>query len=260
MTFTVQEVPEWDICDISDEEFKMYDLTLPDILSGKDQCLTGVVPEEIKTEDPYQLSTSMMASSGDVHGLSKSYNSFYPQQDVAQSLGSSTDSYFYPNVGSSSYTVSPMQSTQQGIVPGDMMGYVPTQQQPQMLHQQHQELQSQLQQMPYNSIQVVPQGNEYGGYFNNYYMGKRRLRDDELNPLEYEKRRLRRERNKEAALRCRTRRRERIEALEKETSEIEAQNEKVEIDISKLQSQIEELKSILKGHTCKNATSSANSS
>lgn len=76
MTFTVQEVPEWDICDISDEEFKMYDLTLPDILGGKEQCLTGVVPEEIKSEDPYQLSTSLMGS-GDVHGLNESYNSFF---------------------------------------------------------------------------------------------------------------------------------------------------------------------------------------
>merc|ERR1719228_116213 len=92
--------------------------------------------------------------------------------------------------------------------------------------------------------------SEYAYYYNEYGM-KRRKRDEELTPEELEKRRLRRERNKEAALRCRTRRRERIEALEKETSEIEAQNEKVEIDISKLQSQIEELKSILKGHTCK---------
>jgi len=257
MTFTVQEVPEWDICDISDEEFKMYDLNLPEILDVKDQCLAEVVPGEIKTDDPYQLSTPMMTSTGDLHSLNKSCSSFYLQLDVAQSLGSPTDSNIYPNVGSSSCTVSPLQP----VVPhGDLMGFVSTQQHPQMMHQQHQELHSQLQQMPYNSIQVVPQGNEYESYFNNYYFGKRRLRDDELNPLEYEKRRLRRERNKEAALRCRTRRRERIEALENETSEIEAENEKVEIDISKLQSQIEELKSILKGHTCKCAISKANSS
>lgn len=152
-----------------------------------------------------------------------------------------------------------MQTQHQGINPSDLIGYVTTQQQSQLLQQQ-QELQPQLQHLPYNSVQVVPQDDEYGRYFNNYYMGKRRLRDDELNPVEYEKRRLRRERNKEAALRCRNRRRERIEALEKETSEIEAQNEKVEIDISKLRSQIEELKSILKGHSCKNVTNSANSS
>lgn len=262
MTFTVQEVPEWNSCDISEKEFEMFDLNLPDILNDKEQCLVGVVPEEIKVEDPYFPTSSLMAAQP---GFDESYNA-YLQQDAAaaaqqqQNLVTS-DAYYYSD--NSSYSGSPMQPQMQqqhqppqGMTANDLLGY---QQQP-SAHRQMQQAQMmpphpQLHRLPpaYSSVQVVPQQqqqvNEYGYY--NYYTGKRRLRDDELNPADYEKRRMRRERNKEAALRCRNRRRERIDALEKETNEIEQQNEKVEIDIAQLQKQIEELKTILKGHNCK---------
>ena len=54
MTFTIQEVPDWDI-----EENQMYDLTLPDILDEEDQCMDNagnclVRCDEIKLED-YQV-------------------------------------------------------------------------------------------------------------------------------------------------------------------------------------------------------------
>jgi len=247
MTYTVQEVPEWDIRDISEKEFEMYDLNLPDILNEKEQCIAGVVPEEIKTEDPY-FSTPMMAAQP---GFEEAYTPYFTH-DAGQNLVSSSDPYYYSDT--SSYSGSPMQPVHQGMSSGDLLGYPAGQNQ---MHQS-QLIQPQLHQMHYNSIQVVPQENNEYGYFN-YYSGKRRLRDEELNPADYEKRRLRRERNKEAALRCRNRRRERIEALEKETNEIEAQNEKAELDITQLQKQIEELKTILKGHNCK-STDDTNSS
>merc|ERR1719245_2760756 len=101
-------------------------------------------------------------------------------------------------------------------------------------------------QQSFSPFQVVPQMN----YYVTEYSGRRSLRDDQLTPEEFEKRRNRRERNKQAALRCRTRRRERIEALEKEVKEIDAQNKKVEIDIMQMHRQIAELKEVLAGHTC----------
>ena len=67
---------------------------------------------------------------------------------------------------------------------------------------------------------------------------------------EREKRRLRRERNKQAALRCRTRRRERIETLEKETAELEAQNKEVETEITCLQAHLKQLQQMLSDHKC----------
>jgi len=79
---------------------------------------------------------------------------------------------------------------------------------------------------------------------------KRRKRDNELTSEELEKRRVRRERNKQAALRCRTRRRERIDALEQETSQIEEDNHRVEKEIRDLKKQVEELHSLLKEHDC----------
>lgn len=250
MTFTVQEVPEWNSCDISDKEFEMFDLNLPDILTEKEQCLVGVVPEEIKTEDPYFPTSALMAAQP---GFDESYNAYLQQDPAAQqNLVTSSEAYYYSD--NSSYSGSPMQPQMhqqpQGMTANDLLGYQPNG--PRQMQQAQMMPPPSLHQLPpYSSVQVVPQqmNNEYGYY--NYFPGKRRLRDDELNPAEYEKRRLRRERNKEAALRCRNRRRDRIEALEKETNEIEAQNEKVEIDISELQKQIEELKNILKEHTCK---------
>lgn len=82
------------------------------------------------------------------------------------------------------------------------------------------------------------------------YRSRERKRDEELPIDEREKRRLRRERNKLAALRCRTRRRERIETLEKETAELEEQNNEVENEITSLQAQLKHLQEMLRGHHC----------
>eukprot|EP00794_Sanderia_malayensis_P019920 gene19920-21872_t len=79
---------------------------------------------------------------------------------------------------------------------------------------------------------------------------KPRLRDEQLPIEEREKRRVRRERNKLAALRCRTRRRERIEVLEKETDDLEGENNKVRSDISCLRAQLKQLEEMLKEHNC----------
>lgn len=91
---------------------------------------------------------------------------------------------------------------------------------------------------------------QYSGYIGYQGGRKRKQRDEELPVEEREKRRIRRERNKLAALRCRTRRRERIEVLEKETEDIESQNNDVRSDISCLQAQLKQLEQMLKEHQC----------
>lgn len=85
------------------------------------------------------------------------------------------------------------------------------------------------------------------------YRSRRRIHDEELPLQEREKRRVRRERNKMAALRCRTRRRERIEVLEKETDDLESQNTAVETDISCLRNQLLQLEQMLRDHKCEKA-------
>lgn len=105
--------------------------------------------------------------------------------------------------------------------------------------------------------QVVPTSDfmYYGNYENYDVTGKfnrRRLRDDELSPHEFNKRCQRRERNREAALRCRTRRRERIEQLEQEVEECEEENRKAEAEVAELQKQLADLKDILQNHVCHN--------
>lgn len=94
-------------------------------------------------------------------------------------------------------------------------------------------------------------GLQFGSFYEHQMMdGKRRKHDFELTPEEYEKRRLRRERNKMAALRCRQRRRERIEELEQETAKIEGENSKQQSEIQRLQQQVKELQKMLKEHQC----------
>jgi len=94
-------------------------------------------------------------------------------------------------------------------------------------------------------------GLQFGSFYEQQMLeGKRRKHDFELTPEEYEKRRLRRERNKQAALRCRQRRRERIDELELETAKIEKENNAQRNEIARLEKQVSELAKMLKEHQC----------
>lgn len=79
----------------------------------------------------------------------------------------------------------------------------------------------------------------------------KRPKSDKLTPEEEEKRRLRRERNKVAAFRCRQRRKQHISELEQITEQISDSNEDLEKEIEDLKVQKEELERMLKTHACK---------
>lgn len=227
MTFSNQEVPTWDVYDND-----MYDdLQLP-IQDGQH----FLEQTEIKTEDPYSpyvcqpstpLSQPMIGSPPvNMPAMCQSFNQipYSPSHpSVIQSLASPSNVYLgSPN---SNYSASPVDSPQ---------------------HFQADEF---LRYSLQARTNMYPTPMQHGYYYADY-SGKRRKRDDELTPEEYEKRRLRRERNKQAALRCRTRRRERIDALEQETNDMEDENRKVESEIKGLRKQIEDLQQILKEHNC----------
>lgn len=238
MTYTAnQEVPTWDIYQES-----MYDLNLPEVLSDTEQCFNDSL--ELKVEDayssyspmPYQPQPSNMLASPvmNMPMLCRSYNPYSPANAIQSMASPSPNTYVGSPGDSSTYSASPINSPQQQYTSEEiMMRYG-------MRHHQ-----------AFQSRPPMPPTNEYGYYYNEYGL-KRRKRDDELSPQEYEKRRVRRERNKQAALRCRTRRRERIDALEQETTQIEEDNEKVEFEIRALKKQVEELQSLLKEHECPN--------
>ncbi|XP_036403484.1 fos-related antigen 1a [Megalops cyprinoides] len=76
----------------------------------------------------------------------------------------------------------------------------------------------------------------------------RRRNDEFLSPEDLEKRKLRRERNKIAAARCRNRRRELTESLQKETEELEADKARLQKEIANLQKEKERLQLVLEAH------------
>nr|XP_032811924.1 fos-related antigen 1-like [Petromyzon marinus] len=102
------------------------------------------------------------------------------------------------------------------------------------LHQQQQHRHHQQQQQ-----HVRPHGSNRGG---------RRRRDDDLNPADAEKRRVRRERNKQAAARCRNRRQELTERLQAETDELEDEGAGLKSEIERLKKDKERLEFILAAH------------
>jgi len=235
MTYTAnQEVPTWEFYQDS-----MYELNLPEVISDTEQCFNESL--DIKYEDTYspimpyqpQPNASMLASPVmNMPVLCRTYNPYSPASAIQSMASPSANTYANSPEDSSTYSVSPINSPQQQYTPEEMlMRYG-------MRHPQ-----------AYQPRPPMPPTNEYGYYYNEYGL-KRRKRDDELSPQEYEKRRVRRERNKQAALRCRTRRRERIDALEQETSQIEEDNERVENEIRSLKKQLDELQSLLKEHDC----------
>ncbi|XP_071795128.1 uncharacterized protein [Asterias amurensis] len=77
---------------------------------------------------------------------------------------------------------------------------------------------------------------------------RRRIRDEELPPDERDKRRVRRERNKLAAAKCRQRRVDHTNTLIGETEDWEEKNATLEQEISKLHQQKEQLEFILEAH------------
>ncbi|XP_060114046.1 protein FosB isoform X2 [Heteronotia binoei] len=81
----------------------------------------------------------------------------------------------------------------------------------------------------------------------------RRTREETLTPEEEEKRRVRRERNKLAAAKCRNRRRELTDRLQAETDQLEEEKAELESEIAELQKERERLEFVLVAHkpSCK---------
>ncbi|XP_041827334.1 fos-related antigen 2 [Melanotaenia boesemani] len=76
----------------------------------------------------------------------------------------------------------------------------------------------------------------------------RRKRDEQLTPEEEEKRRVRRERNKLAAAKCRNRRRELTEMLQGETEKLEEEKADLQKEIENLQKERDKLEFMLVAH------------
>ncbi|KAI1898731.1 hypothetical protein AGOR_G00075380 [Albula goreensis] len=76
----------------------------------------------------------------------------------------------------------------------------------------------------------------------------RRRNDELLSPEELEKRKIRRERNKMAAAKCRNRRRELTECLQKETDQLESEKSQLQKEVAELQKEKEKLELVLEAH------------
>lgn len=76
----------------------------------------------------------------------------------------------------------------------------------------------------------------------------RRRNDEHLSHDELERRRIRRERNKLAAAKCRNRRRELTDSLQSETDELEDEKSRLQKEIADLQKEKEKLELVLEAH------------
>lgn len=76
----------------------------------------------------------------------------------------------------------------------------------------------------------------------------RRRNDEHLSQEELERRRIRRERNKLAAAKCRNRRRELTDTLQNETDELEDEKSRLQKEIAELQKEKEKLELVLEAH------------
>ncbi|XP_075902679.1 fos-related antigen 1a [Nelusetta ayraudi] len=76
----------------------------------------------------------------------------------------------------------------------------------------------------------------------------RRRNDEHLSREEYERRRIRRERNKLAAAKCRNRRRELTETLQNETDMLEDEKSRLQKEIDELQKEKDKLELVLEAH------------
>ncbi|XP_056327784.1 fos-related antigen 1a isoform X1 [Danio aesculapii] len=75
-----------------------------------------------------------------------------------------------------------------------------------------------------------------------------RRNDEYLSPEELERRRIRRERNKMAAAKCRNRRRELTDTLQNETDQLEDEKSRLQKEISDLQKEKEKLELVFEAH------------
>uniref|UniRef100_A0A674JX01 FOS like 1, AP-1 transcription factor subunit n=1 Tax=Terrapene triunguis TaxID=2587831 RepID=A0A674JX01_9SAUR len=78
--------------------------------------------------------------------------------------------------------------------------------------------------------------------------GLRRRHSEHMTPEEEERRRVRRERNKLAAAKCRNRRKELTDCLQMETDQLEEEKSGLQKEIAELQKQKERLELILEAH------------
>merc|ERR1712025_903660 len=119
-------------------------------------------------------------------------------------------------------------------------------------------------------IELQPHGMEQGNILDSLddsdgrRIGGRRstfVKDEDLSPEEEEKRRIRRERNKLAAARCRKRRVDQIETLQKDVEDWEERKRLLQEEIARLQQQREESTFILEAHksVCKQLHQSSTS-
>ncbi|XP_028314590.1 fos-related antigen 1a [Gouania willdenowi] len=76
----------------------------------------------------------------------------------------------------------------------------------------------------------------------------RRRNDEQLSQEELERRRIRRERNKLAAAKCRNRRRELTDSLQNETDDLEDEKSRLQKEIAELQKEKEKLELVLEAH------------
>ncbi|XP_007555138.1 fos-related antigen 1a [Poecilia formosa] len=76
----------------------------------------------------------------------------------------------------------------------------------------------------------------------------RRRNDEQLSLEELERRRIRRERNKMAAAKCRNRRRELTDSLQNETDQLEGEKSRLQKEIAELQKEKEKLELVLEAH------------
>lgn len=74
--------------------------------------------------------------------------------------------------------------------------------------------------------------------------------NEALTADEQERRRIRRERNKVAASKCRKKRKEHVKTLVEASEELELQNSDLQGQISKLQAEIKQLEFMLDSHSC----------
>ncbi|XP_065056801.1 jun dimerization protein 2-like isoform X3 [Rhopilema esculentum] len=100
---------------------------------------------------------------------------------------------------------------------------------------------------------TAPQGYELGGMPLHPMKHEHFKLDD--SPVSFmmnkeERRRVRRERNKVAASKCRNKRKEHIKHLMKESEELENRNSSLQNEINTLQSEIKQLESMLDSHRC----------
>ncbi|KAK3522573.1 hypothetical protein QTP86_024992 [Hemibagrus guttatus] len=81
-----------------------------------------------------------------------------------------------------------------------------------------------------------------------FTVGRRKAQKEQLSPEEEERRRLRRERNKLAAAKCRDRRRQLTDSLQAETDSLEEEKAALEAEISGLMKEKEQLELLLMSH------------